>query len=129
MARKIKKLDWITYVPEAFENRAEEDPITCEVHYLSASEYRRYQNMLKMKQKRDGTVDVPNKDQVNRKILADNVRNITNYEHEEQGPLTTGAELFDHGEQELVDELLEVVDDQSRLREGAVGNYGSQSDS
>lgn len=126
MAREIPKIDWVPYVPAAFENRSDPDPITCEIHYLTADESRRYDNMLKVKAKRNGELDVKNKDKVNCLILTECVRNIKNYKVGGVG-IVDGATLFSHGEKELRDELLEVVENYGLLEEGAVKNFEPQS--
>lgn len=121
MARNVEKLDWVDYVPESYGNRSDDEPVRMEVHFLSAREYRRYQGLLKIKQKK-GVIDVVNQDEVNRKILSDNVRNVRNYRIGDS-EISDGGDLWDHGEVDFVEELLEVVNDLSRLEEGQAKNF------
>lgn len=132
--RLIEKLDWIRYVPEAFENRAAPvaDQITMELHYLSAQEYRRYQDLIVVKSRRNGVTKAENLHEVNRKILKENVRLISNYAWKDpasgtQFPIAEGGALWDHGEGELIDEVLGVINDASKLKEGEAKNFGAQS--
>ena len=138
MGRITVKEDWIQYVPQAFGQRAgyelhlegdpkgDPEPITLEVHFLSTSEYARYTNKVLMKKTKDSTVSFPNQEDVNRSILAKNVRNIRNYSIKDLTSgrtikIETGEQLYDHGESEICNELLNVINDMSLLEAGDLG--------
>lgn len=126
MGRDIKfaKDEWRTYIFEAFDNRLDPDPVTMEIHWLSGQEYRKYRDKLKI---RTGHGDVStNQEQINRKLLANNVRNIKDYRINNK-PITTGEELYDYGEPDVVDEILDVLTNISRLEDGELGKLNSQS--
>ena len=85
-----------------------------------------------MKVKRSGEVASPNQDAVNKKILADNVRGIMckcgAHPYTVNGnEIQNGEQLYDYGESEFIVELLDVIDDASKLKEGELGNSDSQS--
>jgi len=116
MGRTVKRPeDWVRYTPEAFGNRDDDDPLTCEIHWLSGSEYRRYRRMIVLKQVHGETKT--NIEQINKKILTENVRDIRGYEMAGIA-IRSGADLFDHGEPDLVDEILDAVTNVSRLEDG-----------
>lgn len=141
--REIVKSDWITYIPKAFGEREQyerfrmgelaEDPkpIMLELHSLSDEEYGRFSGKVTMQRKRDGVVSFPNQRAVNKQILAENVRSICNYRVRlvkadgvaaQVIDITNGKLLAEHGESELVDEILGVLNDYSALSEGELGN-------
>ncbi len=128
MGRDIKfgKDEYREYTPESYDNRLDPEPITMEVHWLSGQEYRKYRDKLKI---RTGHGDVStNQEQINRKLLANNVRNITNYKVQGK-PITDGDELYLHGEPDIMEEVLDVLTNLSRLESGQAGKSNSQSDS
>lgn len=121
-------LDWLDYIPSSFGNREDDDPIVLKVRFVTAKTFRHYQNMIKQKTNREGMIEYPNRDAVNRKMLADNIEKVTNYSHKGK-KILNGADIWDLGESELINEMLDVIDEWSKLSAGMAKNFKPQSDS
>lgn len=123
MGRDIKKPDdWVVYIPEAFDNRSDPDPVTVEIHWLSGEEYRRYRRQLIFKAQH-GDMKT-NAEEINARIIEENVRNVQNYSVDGV-PLRTGKDLFERGEPDFVEEILDAVSNISRLEKGLAKKQSS----
>lgn len=124
MARETEKLeDWVTYVPDVDDNRIDPDPLTVEIHPMSAEEWRSFQRGIAVG-KPKGAYDRTEK--AVRRILSERVRNICGYKANGVA-IRTGAELFDHGEPVVYDDVFEAITNISTLSAGLLGKLKSRS--
>lgn len=126
MGRNVKNPgDWVTYTPEAFGNRDDEEPVTMEIHWLSGAEFRKHRRGLVMKQQH-GDLKT-NADELNEKMMGENIRNVRNYSMD-GAPITDGASLFLFGEPDMVEEVLDAITNITRLEKGLGKASSSPSD-
>lgn len=132
MARKVAYTEYVTYVPEAFDQRkgflagTDPNPIRIEMRWLTAREIREYEGKLITKVRKDGEVKVPNKRDVERKLVADCVRSVENYDVGGT-PITNGAELYDRGENEITAEVIGALLDTATMEGGRLDLLTSRS--
>ena len=119
-----KKDEWSDFVPEAYDNRVDSDPVSMKVHWLSGEEYRKYRKMTVFKQKH-GDLQM-NTEDINRKILAANVKEVKNYSINGRA-IESGEDFYRFAEPDFIDELLDVVTNLSRLEAGSQDSLSSQS--
>ena len=145
---EIRKRLWDRYVPKAFAVREEYeaalaakkpgDPeptpkFAVEIHCLDAGEARAYQKRIVLKTRKDGTIDLPNAQQIDEEIFARNVRClephavITDEDNGAKTALSTPELLWKLGPPELVRELQEAIADISVLEAGRRDGSSSQS--
>ena len=116
MARNIKSPgEWVTYIPEAFGNRDDDDPVSMEIHWLSGNDFRKYRRQLVMRHQH-GDLKA-NAEEINAKLMSDNVRNVKNYSINGE-VIKDGADLFAKGEPDIVEEVLDTLSNISRLEKG-----------
>ena len=75
--REIEAIDWVTYVPDHGSNRADPTPVTMQIRFLNGKRMKRYDSMVKVKFRRDGEIKSDNRDNVNEKMIRENVKEIT----------------------------------------------------
>lgn len=116
MARNVKSPgEWVQYIPEAFGNRDDDEPVTVEIHWLSGAEFRKYRRQLVLKQQH-GDLKT-NTEEINARLMEDNVRNVRNYSVNGE-PIKDGHDLFMRGEPDIVEEVLDAITNISRLEKG-----------
>ena len=115
--------DWVTYAPDVDGNREDETPLTVELHPMSGDELRAYQR---------GVVTAGSKralatraEKVSERIYSERVRNVRTYSVNGK-PILTGADLYQHGEQIVRDDIWTALTNLSQLGEGLVGNSSSR---
>lgn len=106
--------EWVEYVPDVLDNRLDDEPMTCEIHPLSAGEMRelsrRYGSQLAGKNSASHAV------RLLERVISTRVRNIRNcYVGRE---ITTGAELAEHGLSAMIDDIFAAIVDLSHLSKG-----------
>lgn len=128
MARIVQKLeeDWVTYVPDVDGNRLDENPLTVEIRPLSTEELRAYnRGLAAMGPKLSAKAQAKRADKVALRIFSDRVRNVRNYTVLGR-KIETGADLFQHGEIIVQDDVWEALVNISTLSEGLLGKSSSQ---
>jgi hypothetical protein len=112
MARHIKPLEseWVEYIPEAFDNHDDPEPVIFEVRPISASEMREHR--LVSARKLSGKDQTVKANRIFDQTISDRVRNVRNYSVRGDHPgesfkITTGEELAKYGEPPI---LLEAHD-------------------
>jgi hypothetical protein len=94
----------------------ESEQVTVEVHPLSFGEQQRYNEMMRLKGKPNRGGFKTNSAEVNRKIFCDNVRKPKNITFEGT-PVVDPGLLYDEGTIEMVNDIIEAIQDQSKLGE------------
>ena len=111
--------DALAYTPELGDNRdkPEDEQTWCELLPMTGEEIRAYQRaMIGVK---PGSAQAMKKaEQVVQRVISERVVSITNYDDIKGNPITNGAELFERGETEMVDELYEALKSISKLKAG-----------
>jgi hypothetical protein len=125
MARIFESLsdEWVTYTPAVFDNRESEDPVTCEVRPMTVAEAKAYENRVgvsfigaeRMSRKRVAD-EVAKVRSIAAKILESRCRNVSNYAPGHV--ITTGADLAQFGESDMITDILDAITSISKLSEG-----------
>lgn len=154
MARDVRKLLWVPYVPkafgirDAFEDGTDKDPVTVDIHPMSATERRTYQERVVVKVKKDRTLSTPNAGEIEKAVFVANVRNVRNYsftpdsqdaaEHlakqlgrpvsvGQKVDILTAEDLWAVGEPEIVADIAKAVQEGSELEDGRLDLLSSRS--
>jgi hypothetical protein len=127
MARKYEQLDqWETWVPdvmtteganerEIFKHNPEE-ALAMELRFLSLEKRKKYERIASASL-RVGLVDDDKAEQYMRQLFADHVRSVKNYWMDGK-PVTTGEQLFDAAETDLMLEVTRALLHRSALDRG-----------
>jgi hypothetical protein len=105
--------DWVKYIPEAFENRADPEPVSLEILPLTGKEL---QQLKRIDAMNDGDKVSTLADQ----LVATNVRNITNYSAR-GARIVTGQDLLDRGELQIIAEVVGALIKASTLGPDSLG--------
>lgn len=122
MPRNFNHQEWETYVPDVDSERdlcrAGEPCITMEIKIVTQGDRKRYESQLAREKRirKSGGGESPD-EIVARQILADNVRNITNYSINGR-PITDGADLYDRGDPDIIADAVLAINSRSNLDEG-----------
>ena len=108
MARDIKKLEWMTYVPKWEGNDKEENPISLEIHPLGFIELTKYASMI------NGSSG--SEIELGKKMVIENVRNVKNLKCNGKD-ITHGQEIWDLGILALINEVAQAILDLSKLQD------------
>jgi len=135
MARTFDALqEWETYVPavdgDAGPERelyaeAPDKALTCELRYLTAAQIKGYERVVFRNLKAANQVRDKG-EELARRMFTENVRNVRNYAPNGR-PLTTGDEVWDDGEPEVINDLSVAMQSRSRLEEGLGKRLSSRS--
>lgn len=126
MARETEKLeDWVTYVPDVDDNRSDPNPLTVEIHPMSAEEFRSFQRGI-VSGKQKASAQMARSQKAVGRILAERVRNVRGYKCDGR-VITTGAELYAYGEPVVYDDVFDAILNMSTLKEGLLGKSNSRS--
>ena len=117
MARVIEAIagEWVEYVPEAFGNRDDEDPVTVTIKPMSVAEFREWATSSSAAVRGKGGDRRAAK--LADKVLRERVKSVANYRIGE-APIATGADLAERGEVDIVNEVFKAITDISVLSEG-----------
>lgn len=127
MDLKASKNKWITYAPDCAvgsKNNRDLPPneqVTVEVHPLNFGEQQRYNEMMRLKGKPNRGGFKTNAAEINRRMFCDNVRNPKNITFEGTAVKDPGL-LYDEGSIEMINDIVEAIQDQSKLEEGEQKN-------
>ncbi len=131
----VRAEEWVTYVPDAFENAEDPDPVTVELRPLSGEQMRAQQRIAFVdaatgkKMRREGKAkrseEVIRRTQAAQaRIFAENVRNVRNYVINGE-PVLTGEDMFRRGEQPFIDDIDAALVNLSKVQEGILGKSRS----
>lgn len=136
MARRYegRPEDWTTYVPNVgserelySEDETRDQAITCEIHFLTESELKRFRRAERLA---DGNIGAMRAVKAVTQLFAKNVKNVTNMDSPETGePITTGEDLFRYGDNDIVVDIAKAITERSVLEAGAAKKLRSPSDS
>ena len=110
--------DWTPYIPDVDDNKDDPEPVSVELHPLTAEENRAYQRGLVGKRIGGNLIERSHK--VQERIFRDRVRNVKNY-RVNGVPVLSGEDLFKRGEQAFIDDVYEALTNLSVLSKGALG--------
>lgn len=107
------------YIPELGDNREkpEDEQTWCELLPMTGEEIRAYQRAM-IGVKPESAQAMKKAEQVVKRVISERVVSITNYDDIKGKPITNGAELFERGEPEMVDELYDALKNISKLKAG-----------
>lgn len=129
MGRKFSSIDeWETYVPNVDGEQAlyADDPdaaFTVELRFLTARELKEYEKILRVQHA--SQIDAAAREYA-KKLFCDNVRNVRNYAPRGED-LTTGEQLWEHGEPQVINDISKAMQDRSRLEAGLAKKLSSPS--
>jgi len=116
MARNKTFYDaWLEVTPDVDDNVIDDDPITCEIHPMSAEEYRSWSRQV-AKQGGNKISEIELGIRITERVLKHRCRGVTNYTIN-GAPITTGADLFKRGESDVIDAVFGMIVDASKLDE------------
>jgi hypothetical protein len=119
MARDIKvsTSDWVTYIPNVDENRQDPNPLTVELHPMSAADVRAHQRALGSNKGSQNFM--ARSQQMWLEVFRTRVRNVQNYRFNGKDILT-GEDLF-NTEDAIVNDVYEALTNMSILSAGVLG--------
>lgn len=131
MGLSITKEDWTEYVPAYGGNRDDAEPMTVEVHALTAGETRAYSRkaVSRLKGKADDQSMAKASDAaeaVTRMVFVENVRNIRGFSVNGE-PMVDVGTFYDAAPLQLVQEIAQAIEDETHLSKGRRDRLTSQS--
>lgn len=119
----LQKPEWVLYTPAYNGNRDSDDPMTVEIHPLSHGEVVKYTDSIHAQQRPGFKGQIQsNASSVQRRQFKDNIRDPKNIIGLSGSPVTTAEQLYDDVPFDLVKELIDAMEDISRLSDGEIKN-------
>jgi hypothetical protein len=116
--------DWMVYVPEFDDNREDREPITVEIKPMTVREVQRMSGNVRAKPGHGGVRT--NAAEIRQETFLGHVRNVKNLKVGGK-MIETAEDLLGTGLNALVGEIEDAITNISRLSEGDIKNFGSQS--
>jgi hypothetical protein len=122
MARNIKALeDLVWYIPDVDDNRSDPEPLRVQLQPMLAHDWRAVERGMGTPTGKK-TNFVARAQAMMERVISSNVKAVENYSVGSK-QITTGEELFKHGEKDVVEDVYRALSDISLLNDGAMGKF------